>query len=326
MNHSFTCRERSVARSHLLTEEPHVLILMAAYNGASFLCEQLDSIESQSHRRWTLVVSDDGSTDETSSILDDYRRRWGAERLVVVEGPRRGFVANFLSLVCMHPGHADFYAWSDQDDIWHADKLRAALRELVPLREELPLLYCGRTELVLESGRPVGYSPLFSRAPGFNNALVQNLGGGNTMVFNSATRRLLQCAGCEVDVPSHDWWAYQLVTGAGGIVVYDPQPWVAYRQHGANLVGANSSWPARLMRLRMLIGGRFTNWNDRNLRALSSMREYLTPDNRRALDRFSAARRKVMLPRVLGVLRSGVYRQTILGNMGLVLAALLKRL
>ena len=87
------------------------------------------------------TICDDGSTDGTSSILEGYRRRWGAERLVVVQGPCKGFVANFLSMTCVHPAHADFYAWSDQDDIWHAEKLEAALNELVLLPKHMPVLY-----------------------------------------------------------------------------------------------------------------------------------------------------------------------------------------
>lgn len=307
-------------------EAPHVLIFMATYNGARFLREQLDSIERQKHQNWTVVVSDDGSIDETVGILEDYLKRWPLGRLEVISGPCRGFVDNFLSLACDYPLQADFYAWSDQDDIWHTDKLSAALSMLMDYPPELPLLYCGRTELILESGQTTGYSPLFSRPPGFNNALVQNIGGGNTMVFNPASRLLLQRAGSAVDVPSHDWWVYQLVTGAGGTTIYDPQPRVSYRQHRANIVGANSSWAARLRRLKMLTQGRFANWNDRNLLALDSVREQLTPENRSTLDNFKIARRQKLILRVLGTVRSGVYRQTLLGNIGLVLAALLNRL
>ncbi len=326
MSHLCTFRDLAVPPPPSAFYEPHVLIFMAVYNGERFLEEQLDSIQRQSHRNWTLVVSDDGSTDGTSSILEGYRRRWGAERLVVVQGPCKGFVANFLSMTCVHPAHADFYAWSDQDDIWHAEKLEAALNELVLLPKHMPVLYCSRTELVLESGQPAGHSPLFSREPNFINALVQNIGGGNTMVFNAATRRLLKCAGSEVDVPSHDWWAYQLVTGAGGITVYDHQARISYRQHGANLVGANSSWAARITRLNMLLGGRFSDWNDRNIRALNSMREHLTPENSRSLDLFISSRRQALQTRLRWALRSGVYRQTLMGNIGLLLAALLNRL
>lgn len=299
---------------------------MATFNGSRFLREQLDSIERQSHARWVLVVSDDGSCDGTLDILDEYQQRWGAERLTIVSGPRKGYVANFLSMVCRHAVKADYYAWSDQDDIWHVDKLLVALNKLQSLPPFLPSLYCGRTELILESGESVGYSPLFRRTPGFANALVQNIGGGNTMVFNDRARNLLLEAGDLLQVPSHDWWAYQLISGAGGIVHYDPKPKVLYRQHGANLIGSNSSWNARWVRIGMLLSGRFVEWNTRNLAALEGMRSHLNSTNQIVLDRFVSARERSIGPRIIGILRAGLHRQTLLGNIGLVLAALLKRL
>ena len=305
---------------------PRVAIFMATYNGASFLREQLDSIERQSHARWVLIVSDDGSSDGTLAILEEYRRRWGSERLTIVSGPCKGYVANFLSLTCQQPVQADFYAWSDQDDIWHEDKLLVALNRLQSLPADLPSLYCGRTALILESGEAAGYSPLFSRAPGFANALVQNIGGGNTMVFNASARALLQQAGDLLEVPSHDWWAYLLISAVDGAVHYDSQPMVLYRQHGANLIGSNSSWEARMVRARMLLNGRFVDWNTQNLRALVSMRQHLSSANQITLDRFVVAREKSIMPRVIGISRAGLYRQTLLGNIGLILAALLKRL
>lgn len=305
---------------------PEIAIFLATYNGERFLREQLDSFARQSHKSWRLVVSDDGSSDATKTILEEYQQRWGDERLTILSGPRKGYVANFLYLTCQPSVQADFYAWSDQDDIWHKDKLRVALNTLKTSPADIPALYCGRTALILESGEAAGFSPLFSRTPGFANALVQNIGGGNTMVFNASARALLQEAGDSLEVPSHDWWAYQLICAVGGQVHYDPQPKIYYRQHGENLIGSNSSWNARLSRIKMLYRGRFADWNTQNLIALATMRHHISTDNRAILDAFATARNKPMIPRLIGILSSGIYRQTLPGNIGLILAALLKRL
>ena len=104
-------------------------------------------------------------------------------------------------------------------------------------------------------------SILFRRRPSFENALVQSLAGGNTMVFNCAAKRLLEKAG-SLDIVAHDWWTYKLTTAAGGFVVYDPEPSVEYRQHGQNLIGSNSSIFAKIQRIRMLLSNRFRDWND----------------------------------------------------------------
>lgn len=306
------------------TKQPLVAVLLCTYNGERFLAEQLESIERQTHSNWTLTVSDDGSTDSTHALLDACKSRLGEQRCAIERGPAKGFSANFLSLTCRANIQADFYAWSDQDDVWYDDKLQRAIERLKHVPAHVPALYCGRTELTHERGEHMGYSPLFTRSPSFANALVQSIGGGNTMVFNHAAASLLREAGADIKIVSHDWWTYLLVSGCGGVVVYDSDPAIFYRQHDGNLIGGNANWAARLTRLRMVFQGRFREWNELNITALQSVRSRLTPGNSELFMRFSAARNKRFLARFIELKRSGVYRQTLLGNLGLVLAAFLK--
>lgn len=303
-----------------------VAILMCTYNGRAFLAEQLHSFKLQTHSKWTLHVSDDGSWDETIELLQAFKAQYEVGRVRVVEGPRRGFVTNFLSLTCRADIEAEFYAWSDQDDIWKEDKLQKALAWLQTIPHHIPALYCGRTELICESGVPFGYSPRFCRPPHFSNALVQNIGGGNTMVFNQAARNLLQEAGDSLNVPSHDWWAYQLISGVGGAVYYDPEPMVLYRQHDENLVGTNSSWSALFQRMRMIFQGRLYEWNAKNISALETMQHRLAAEHQVTLAQFKAARSQKLFRRILGFRRAGLYRQTLFGNLGLILATFLKKI
>lgn len=303
-----------------------VAVLMCTFNGAAFLEQQLESLERQTHRNWTLIVSDDGSQDGTLAILHAFAERWGGDRLRVVQGPGRGFVANFLSLTCRSDISADYIAWCDQDDVWNDDKLDVALAWLQTVPANVPALYCGRTRLISDAGVDLGCSPLFNLPPHFSNALVQSIAGGNTMVFNHAARSLLIEAGPDVVVPSHDWWTYQLVMGAGGIVNYDAEPRMLYRQHDENLIGSNTSWAARLIRLRMIFQGRFYEWNDQNIRALETMQHRLCEDHRLTLARFKEARGQTFFRRVFGFRLAGLYRQTFMGNLGLILATLLKKI
>jgi hypothetical protein len=155
---------------------------------------------------------------------------------------------------------------------------------------------------------------------------MQNIGGGNTMVFNEAARKLLREAVENVNVVTHDWWAYLVVIGCGGQVFYDPYPTVRYRQHDDNLIGMNSSWQARLLRIRMLFQGRFREINDLHVSALERIRSKLTPKHREILDRFSNARNSRLVPRLIGLTKAGVYRQSFFSNLGLIAAALFKKL
>lgn len=302
-----------------------VAVLLSTYNGARFLCEQLDSIIAQSHTNWLIVASDDGSTDATLTILQDYRNKLGSERLQIRRGPCRGYVANFLSTATDKSITADAFAFADQDDVWHPDKLERALSWLREQPQERPSLYCSRTRLIDASGAQIGCSPLFRKPPSFRNALVQSLAGGNTMVFNRAAQNLLAEAGTP-PIVSHDWWFYMLITGSGGLLHYDPNPSIDYRQHEANIIGSNRRLSDHLYRLRCLLSGHFQKWNEINLYVLSLHASLLTEENRKTMERYALARQASWLDSLCTLLRCGIYRQTMLGNLGLAAAALLRRI
>ena len=306
-----------------MTDLPRVAILLSTYQGERFLAAQLDSIARQTHANWQVWASDDGSTDQTLAILQTYQLKWGADRLRIVHGPRQGFCQNFLSLI-QQPLAADYFAFCDQDDLWHPDRLSRALIWLDEQPLDRAAMYCGRTRLIDEQDRVTGFSPLFSKPPAFENALVQSIAGGNTMTFNRTAYELLKQAGL-VDVQTHDWWLYLLVTGSGGTVKYDPVPAVDYRQHGGNLVGSNNDWLARVERLKWLLQGRFQQWNQRNIRALETTSALENSQE----EKFLIYRRMVASGGLKGLWalnRQQIYRQTGMGTIGLQLAMLLKKL
>lgn len=305
---------------------PKVAVLLCTMQGQRFLAEQLNSVATQSHPMWEIWASDDGSDDHTHAILEYYQSHWGTDRISIHAGPAEGSTANFLSLTCRADIDAEYFAYADQDDIWEADKLERAVAWLETVPPEVPALYGSRTLLVDARNQHLGYSPLFRKTPNFRNALVQNVAGGNTMVFNRAARDLLRKAGENVQAVTHDWWAYMVITGCGGEVHYDPYPTVRYRQHENNLIGSNKGWIPRLHRIKLLLQGRFKRWNDLNLASLEEIRPLLTPENRDLLDQFAKARQGGALQRLDGLRRTGVFRQTALGNIGLVIAAAIDRL
>ncbi len=304
---------------------PKVAILLGTFHGQQYLAEQLNSFAAQTHSNWEVWASDDGSTDHTLEILESFKGKWPASRLWIQAGPGRGFVANFLALTCNANILADYYAYSDQDDIWDADKLERALQWLESIPEKVPALYCARTRLVDSNNQELGCSALFGN-PCFANALVQSIAGGNTMVFNNAARALLLQAGARLPVVYHDWWAYMAVTGCGGKVFFDRTPSLRYRQHDANLVGMNSSWGARLQRMRKLWQGQHRKWNEDNIAALRTLENQLTPENKEILNHFAKAREQGIFSRLVHLSRSGVSRQTRLGNIALLLAVIFKKL
>jgi glycosyltransferase involved in cell wall biosynthesis len=300
------------------TQSNPVAILLCTFNGGRFLPAQLASFEAQDFPNWCLFASDDGSNDDSVALLTAFQSKHGAGRVHIRRGPGRGSAANFLSLICDPTLHAETYALSDQDDVWAADKLSRARSFLMNAGADVPCVYCSRTRMIDEKGAEIGLTPLFKKPPNFRNALVQNIAIGNTTVFNEKTRSLLMQAGPDVDAAVHDWWIYLVATAVGGRIFFDPYPSVDYRIHSRNQIGANNS---RLRRGWMLLS-RFKTWNDSNMCALERIEGAMCPENRKTFELFRRSRKQGLLPRLYGLLRSGVCRETVLDNCGLLFAAL----
>lgn len=309
-----------------LEASPLVAILMGTKNGERFLAEQLDSLANQSHQNWVLTASDDGSTDKTVQILKLYQAKWPIGKLIIKEGLNQGFCVNFLSLACDPSITADCYAFCDQDDVWLPSKLTVAIKNIEEnQKSDTSYVYCGRTTYVDERLKKIGCSPQFSFPRTFRNALIQNIAGGNTMVFNQIAKNALEKVGV-VKHPSHDWLLYQLVTGMGGTVFYDPLPLVLYRQHKDALVGGNASFLAKMERISMVLKGQFKLWSDQNIAFLISAKVLLTNGNQETLELFEKMRNAKLKDRFRLMEVAGLYRQTWRGTISLVLAALFKKI
>lgn len=261
----------------------HIQIVMATQNGARFLREQLDSFVAQEHQDWSLLVSDDRSTDSTRDIVAEFAERVPQE-VRLVDGPGKGPAANFLFLL-NHPNLGLFpTALSDQDDIWLPDKLSRFVAALGRDDDcEGPLLFSGAAQIIDESGHLLTLFDTRPRTPSFWNALVECIAGGNTMGLNREALRLVRRIGVKIDIPFHDWWLYHLITGVGGRVVYDQVPLLLYRQHDDSYRGANQGWKSRVKRLREFTSGDYRQWVRRNLAALKAIEAELTPEARAAI-------------------------------------------
>jgi glycosyltransferase involved in cell wall biosynthesis len=295
---------------------------MATFNGGRFIADQLASIADQSVAELDLLVSDDGSTDDTMARLERARTPWRKGRFDIIAGPRSGNHADNFRHLFLSLADEPIVALSDQDDVWLPRKLENAIAVLASVPAGVPAVYCSRTALIDMHGASIGQSPYFPRGPAFGNALVQSLAGGNTMVLNPAAVRLVRESFRHTRVPAHDWWIYMIVTGAGGRMIYSPTPDTHYRQHDDNAVGNGSGWRARLVRLHKLLQGRFRDWNDANVAALLSCRSMLRPEARATLENFMRIRAAGWRSPFL-LWRSHIYRQTTGGHAMLYVAAFL---
>lgn len=305
---------------------PPITIALATYQGARFLLPQLDSFAAQTFADWRLLISDDGSTDDTLDISAGFASSHPAGRVRIIGGPGRGSTSNFLHLIEQaDPDH--WLALSDQDDVWLPDKLERAARFLKD--QNGPAVYAARTTICDEALNPVAPAPAFVRPLRFRNALIQACLPGNTTVLNQSAAALLRRAtraAREAGIISHDWWIYQLLSGAGAAMMRDRAQVLLYRQHPENLMGRNDTTRARAARLNMLTDGTFAGWLRQNQAALMPVQELLTPENRDLLHRFGHALERPGPAMMAAFIRMGLYRQTRSGTAAVMAAALAGRL
>ena len=214
-----------------------IAVLMSTYNGEAYLQEQIESVlAQQGDFEISLCVRDDGSTDGTQNLLEKAAQQG---KLQWYKGKNLKPAKSFLDLVDHFPGY-DFYAFCDQDDYWHADKLQKSLDLL--LRETGPAMAFANARLVDKDLQSLGRN-VYRHCPQLDFYSLVCSGGilGCTIVFNEALARILrQCAKPDKLI-MHDFYAAVLCALMDGRILYDPEPHMDYRQHGSNVVGAQWS-------------------------------------------------------------------------------------
>ena len=306
---------------------PRIAILMCTHNGEQYLKEQLDSIQNQDYKNWTLYVNDDGSRDKTLDILKNYQKKWGLQKLIIRPRYQMGFCQNFLNIINDKKITADFYFLSDQDDIWIPDKLTHAIKKLSKLDQAKPGLYCARTTYVSSDAKIIlGQSDLFLKPPSFKNAIVQCIAGGNTMAFNQRLKNIVQRYP-EVNVVSHDWWLYIINELVGGQTFYDPESTILYRQHRKSLIGSNTGFIAKIKRFNMLINGTYRSYNTKHLNLLNKLSLTMSmKENISLITQFLILRDKPLRIRWKMINSLGIYRQTWISHIALYLGVIFNKL
>lgn len=220
-------------------------ILMSTYNGAEFLPAQLDSILGQDFAGFRLLIRDDGSGDETISIIKEYRDRDKRIRFLEDGNGNLGAPASFMALV--EQSEPDFFMFADQDDVWIHDKISRTLAGMNVLRQK----YGDETPLAVFTDLAVTDSNLTTIHESFwdyqkldpslcrdwKAVLSQNVAAGCTLMVNKAAKAII----LPFALPEmmHDHWVAARVAKFGKID-YLPEPTVLYRQHSQNAEGAKN--------------------------------------------------------------------------------------
>ena len=215
-----------------------VLVLMSTYNGEKYLREQVESILEQKDVDIFLLIRDDGSSDTTPIIAKDLANKNPNIEFICAQNV--GAAYSFCELMRIARSRVDsfdFYAFSDQDDIWLPEKLSEACRKIKELPQDKPALYFSnlyitreeicQKDMMYERNLPINKSHL----------LVENFASGCTVLFNSLT--LLTFLDHPINnLQMHDLRLIHMCMLLGNIV-YDSNSYIYYRQHSGNAIGAN---------------------------------------------------------------------------------------
>lgn len=220
-------------------------VLMAVYNGSAYIREQIDSILNQTYENWHLTISDDGSTDGTDLIADEYAAKYPEQITRVYSGVRFGNARDhfmWLSENCT----SRYMLYSDQDDVFNPEKMSRLMDAMQNAERQwgrdLPILVFSDQTVVDEKLNVIEPSLMRSQKQAFDSfdyhaLLIQNVVTGGAMMVNRPLCSLaVQCRSRE-RIIMHDWWMAATAARFGKIIYLD-EPLSLYRQHGGNSVGA----------------------------------------------------------------------------------------
>lgn len=146
------------------------------------------------------------------------------------------------------------------------------------------------------------------------------------MLFNQAAAVILKKYSKNITVASHDLWAYQVVSGVGGVVYYDAETTVRYRQHEKNIYGRNDTLQAKWSRVKRLFQGEFRQINQQSIEALLALEDQLTLENRTIFLNFKKQREGRLIQRIVQLCHRNCWRQTLMGNIGLIASTFLRKI
>lgn len=228
-----------------------VLVLLAAYNGEKYLHTMIDSIINQDYSEWSLILSDDGSSDSTPEILQEYADKMPDRIVFYRSGIRFGRPEKHFMHLLEHFHDAPYIMFCDQDDFWHCDKIRKTYEKMKQVEVDPKVPAMVHTDLRVVDRELQLINPSFMKLSGIRGdrmkiqqLLAQNVVTGCTMMVNRALADLGTRNIPETGIPMHDWWL-ALLASSCGVTGFVEEATIDYRQHGNNSVGAKNVYSLR---------------------------------------------------------------------------------
>jgi glycosyltransferase involved in cell wall biosynthesis len=225
---------------------PSVSILMSTFNGGLFLNNQIESILNQSHKNFKLIIRDDGSSDDTLAIINNYIYKY--PDVIYLLDDKLGNIGSTKSFFRLlnYVNDESYIMFSDQDDIWFENKVELfinKIQDLEILNVGLPALVFG--DMVVSDSELKILNNSFWNFQKINPLIIfnwkkilsQNIVTGCSMIINNNGKKVIQ------KLPNirmiHDHFI-AIVISKNGLVDFIKEPTMYYVQHNNNLVGASS--------------------------------------------------------------------------------------
>ncbi len=301
-----------------------VHIVLATYNGEKFIREQLDSLLDNNWEDMTIEVCDDGSTDGTVDIVNEYVEKY--EGITLHRNEKNlGYVMNFMEGI--KRSTSPYIMLCDQDDIWHSDKIQKTYERMKRLEGQvegkMPLLvYSDAMNFDSDTGEELGLfhksSHLDTRKVDPAHLFMENKCIGCTVMVNGAIREYLKELPGEIRV--HDWWL-AMICSCFGKITYINESTLQYRQHSGNMIGGSGFSTYVGNRLKNIQKQRQAIWDTfaQGKAFCDVFSSGLTGENREIATRFAAMAESNFLRRKWWLVRYGFWKSGLVRNIALFL-------
>jgi len=287
-----------------------ICILLSTYNGENFLRKQIESILSQSYKNFDILIRDDGSTDNTLKILEEYK-------LSYIKGKNIGVVKSFLWLLeyGLKEGY-EYFLFCDQDDIWNYDKIEKQMSLINTTKQNIPVLIHSDMQIIDDNENIISnsffkFSKLDFNKKSLNYLLLQNNITGNSVLINKNLAKLIKF---HKNIIMHDWWI-GLIASAFGRIYFINEALLKYRKHSQNVIGAEKFFD--INKIKKFIDYSF---QDKFLQIKAFKKLYyskLNEENKYIIDKFLELQGENFFYKRYNIIRNEFFMQNIFANIGM---------
>ena len=290
--------------------------MLAVYNGEKFLKQQIDSLLEQTYKDIKIVVRDDGSTDNSCLIIDDYCKEYPDKICRIIGQPTGSAKQNFARL--LEHCDSDYIMFCDQDDVWLPDKIEKTMLSMKAAEEngDIPVLVhtdlkIANQQLDVISNSLFDFQKLIHDNITLPKLLVQNYVTGCTVMINRALKNV--CGQLPDSCIMHDWWL-ALTAVLFGKLVFENSATILYRQHSENQVGSKASYGIAYVKQKLSAFKRVRNtYNATYSQAQALLENYasrLSKEQKHILEEYCDIPNKNKFSRILTMQKYGFKKCT----------------